>query len=160
MSEILTAISASFDALSSPVWKDIVNSLVTAFGVLSFLYGLYERRQKRTLRDLIRANNWFMYQRINNANGHVQLALKTYKSSHATNADPEVIECIARADAFSQEIFKEIVRQIQVFEPTFTKHDLECWRRDGKLTDEKVALFQQFIVSESSFVDRWLKRQQ
>lgn len=130
--------------------NDLMNWLGTIVGIVGFFYALYESRQKRTLRDLIRANNWFMYQRINNATGSVQVSLQKYKNAHAHCIDSDVLEWLSKSDAFSQEVFKEIIRQIQVFEPTFTERDLDRWKNDGKLTEEKVQLFRQFVVTNGS----------
>jgi hypothetical protein len=75
-----------------------------------------------------------MYQRMNNASRSVQLTMEKYKQAHAQSIDVGVLEWLSKSVAFTQEVFKEIIRQIQVFEPSFTEEDLDCWKNQGKLT--------------------------
>lgn len=114
--------------------NDILTWLGTSVGIIGVLYAFYESRQKRRLQDLIRANNWYMYQRMNNASRSVQLTMEKYKQAHAQSIDVGVLEWLSKSVAFTQEVFKEIIRQIQVFEPSFTEEDLDCWKNQGKLT--------------------------
>lgn len=125
---------------------DIVSILGTLVGVVGLALALFENKKKKNLEEYVRANNWFNYQRANNANGTVQLALRLYKEKHSEKIDVDVLEQLSRSDAFGQEVFKEIIRQIHMFEPSFTKKDFERWKQEGKLTDEKLSLFLQFAT--------------
>jgi hypothetical protein len=54
------------------------------------------------------------------------------------------------ADAHGQELLKEAIRQIQISEPTFSANDFDRWEREGKISNEKVALFKRFAVDSDS----------
>ncbi|KZN59892.1 hypothetical protein N473_02950 [Pseudoalteromonas luteoviolacea CPMOR-1] len=87
---------------------DIISFIGTFVGLLGFGFALWQHHQVKKLSEHIRANNWFMYQRINNANVTIQLALELYKKKQ--DLDNDVLEQLARADACGQEVFKEIIK--------------------------------------------------
>ena len=81
---------------------DIATYLGTAIGIIGLVIAFWQHRQRKQLEHVIRANNWFNYARSNNATGNIQLALTLYKENHTDNLSPEVIEQLAKADAFGQ----------------------------------------------------------
>ena len=113
-------------------------------GIIGLIYAIYENRERKKLNEFIRSNNWFNYQRVNNSTGTTQLSLRLYREKHKAQIEPDVLQELAKADAFGQEVLKEIIRQIYLSEPSFAAKDFERWKKEGKLTEEKVALFKQF----------------
>ena len=122
---------------------DFATYLGTFFGLIGLVIAFWQSRQMANLEKVHRANSWFNYQRANNSNGTLQLALNLYKEKHASNLDPEVIEALARSDAFGQEVYKESIRQIHFSEPTFTKGDIETWMSEGKISEKSLPVFLQ-----------------
>ncbi|WP_394227129.1 BAR domain-containing protein [Pseudoalteromonas spongiae] len=124
-----------------------MENFVTYAGIVIGLIGLgvgyWQNRQKAQFEKIVRANSWFNYQRANNANGTVQLALSKYKEKHAENISSDVIEEMARADAFGQEVFKESIRQIHFSEASFKKEDIDLWESEGKISQGAKPLFLQ-----------------
>ena len=112
-----------------------------AFGIVGLLVGYWQNRQKVQFQKIIRANNWFNFQRSNNSSGSLQIAIGIYKEKHQANLDPDVIEQLAKSDAFAQEVYKESIRQIHFSEPSFTKHDIEAWEADGKISERDKKFF-------------------
>ncbi|MFT6389444.1 MAG: putative transcriptional regulator [Cellvibrionaceae bacterium] len=99
-------------------------------GLLGLVVGFWQNRQKVQFQKIIKANNWFNFQRTNNASGILQQAIKVYKEKHSANIDMDVIDLLSRADAFEQEVYKESIRQIHFSEPDFTQKDIEKWESD------------------------------
>ncbi|MGY5749463.1 hypothetical protein ACXHQO_23785 [Vibrio antiquarius] len=126
---------------------DIISILGTVVGCIGLMVAFWQYRKTKSLEDNIRAHNWFMYQRVNNTNGTTQIALDLYKKKHQSGIDIEVLEQLARADSCGQELFKEIIKQIHMHEPSFTQADFERWKREGKLSDSKFNLFLQFSTN-------------
>lgn len=122
---------------------DFATYLGTVIGIIGLAIAFWQHRQRKQLEHVIRANNWFNYARSNNATGNTQLALTLYKEKHTDNLSPEVIEQLAKADAFGQEVYKESVRQLHFSEPSFTKKDIERWKNEGKINDKSAPLFLQ-----------------
>jgi hypothetical protein len=58
-------------------WLGVAGLII---GVLSFVYALWEKRSRARLEDYVRAQNWSLYGKASNANGHTQTALTKYKS--------------------------------------------------------------------------------
>jgi hypothetical protein len=124
-------------------WQLVGSSVASA---LSLAFAAYKYLQQKRMIDFSRQHNWFMFQRTLNTNGHVQLALKQYKELASDATNTQVIETLAKADAFGQELVKEIIRQIQMTEPSFKTENISQWQSEGKLTLEKAVLFKQFMV--------------
>jgi len=119
-------------------WLGIAGLLI---GLVGIAYAVYENRSKKRLSDYIRAQNWHIYAKANNASGSVQLALAKYKSITQHNIDPEALEWLSKADAFSQDVFKDVVRQIQVSEPTFDAQTIQRWVDEGRIAKKHLPLF-------------------
>jgi len=125
---------------------DLATYIGILIGIVGIVVAIWKNRQKTQLEQVIRSNNWFSYQRSNNATGNIQLAIKLYKDKHIENINAEVLEQLAKADAFGQEVFKESVRQIHFSEPSFTKSDFERWKAEGKITEKAEGLFLQLTT--------------
>jgi hypothetical protein len=115
-------------------------------GAVSFVFALLTELRRRRLSDVIRSNNWFLYQKADNSVGHAQHALVIYKQVHKENIDPGVVEILSKGDAFGQDVLKDTIRLIQMHEPSFSKGDFDRWNKEGKLAPDKVALFSKFAV--------------
>ncbi|MCX7096661.1 MAG: hypothetical protein NTV43_02015 [Methylococcales bacterium] len=129
--------------------NDILTWAGVLVGIIGLAYAVYEGYQRKKLGTHIRAHNWLIYQRINNATGYAQRALAEYKRviPQNTNTNTDLLELMIRSDESNQEVLREIIRQIQEFEPSFSETDFEHWMKEGKLTEDKVKLFRQFSVS-------------
>ena len=125
-------------------WLGVAGLLI---GVLSFGYALWEKRSRARLEDYIRAQNWSLYGKASNANGHTQLALTKYKSLGKEALDPEVLEFLSRADAFGQDVFKDVIRQIQFSEPVFDEVTVARWVREGRVVETHAPLFRQLTAA-------------
>lgn len=128
--------------------SELLSCISVAIGIIGVVYAIYENRKLVKLNKLTRVSNWFNYQKVNNSVGGVQFALKLYKDKHKDHIDPDVLQELAKADAFGQEVHKEMIRQIYLSEPSFTSKDFERWKKEGKLSEEKVALFKMFAIDE------------
>ena len=119
--------------------------LGTLFGLIGLIIAFWQSRQKAQLEKILKANNWYNVQRTNNSTGTIQKAFEIYKEKHAEALDPVVIEVLAQADAFSQEVWKESIRQIHFSETSFTKSDVEMWLKEGKINENAKSLFLQLV---------------
>jgi hypothetical protein len=84
-----------------------------------------------------------LFGKASNANGHVQLALTKYKSLEKDTLNSAVLEFLSKADAFGQDVFKDVVRQIHYSEPVFDDNTVNRWIREGRITEKHAALFRQ-----------------
>jgi hypothetical protein len=127
----------------------VISILGTLASVAGFVFALWEHKKKKNLEEYIRINSWFLYERANNSNGNLQLAIRLYKEMYSQDMDVGVIEQFARADAHGQELFKEAIRQIHMSEPSFSNKDFERWVREGKLGETKKQLFLKYSTDAS-----------
>ncbi len=130
--------------------EDLWTYVGVIFGGVGLVIGYWQNRQKVQFQTIIRANNWFNFQRANNSNGSLQIAIDAYKSKHKDSLDPEVIELLAKADAFGQEVYKESIRQIHFSEPSFSKSDINTWESDGKISEKDKRFFSWLTESKGS----------
>lgn len=117
-------------------------------GLIGLVVGYWQNRQKASFERLVRANNWFNLQQASNSNGTLQLALNLYKQKHSDDLSTEVLEQLSRADAFGQSVTKESVRQIHLFEPSFTKDDISAWETEGKISEALKKVFLQLAEKD------------
>ncbi|WP_462151420.1 hypothetical protein [Pseudoalteromonas xiamenensis] len=117
-------------------------------GLIGLVVGAWQNRQRVSFEQLVRANNWFNLQQASNSNGTLQLALDLYKQKHSNELSTEVLEQLSRADAFGQCVTKESVRQIYLFEPSFTKDDISAWEAEGKISEALKKVFLQLAEKE------------
>jgi len=116
-------------------------------GLLGLAFAIYQGTERRKLQSFVRSQNWHLYSKSNNANGCLQRAIDLYKASHNQSSSPDVIEMLSRADAFGQDVFKDIVRQIQLAEKEFNNGAIDKWVADGKVSEDHAkALFKPIVV--------------
>lgn len=125
--------------------EDLGTYIGIVIGLIGLGIGYWQNRQKANFEKLVRANNWFNLQQASNSNGTLQLAIEYYKKSHADQFSLEVIEQLSKADAFGQSVTKESVRQIHLFEPSFTKADIDAWEAEGKISTALKKVFLQLV---------------
>ena len=104
-------------------------------GLAGLGFALHQGSEKRKLERYLRSQNWHLYSKANNSNGSLQRAIDLYKARHSGHLAPEVIEWLSKSDAFSQDVFKDIVRQIQLAEPAFNEERIEFWVKSGKVSE-------------------------
>lgn len=125
-------------------WMEIIGFIV---GVLGLVYAFYQGTERRKLQGFVRSQNWHLYSKANNANGALQRAINIYKDVHKQEVSPAVIEMLAKADAWGQDVFKDIVRQIQLSEKEFSTQSIQKWVEDGKVSEDHAkALFKPIVV--------------
>lgn len=125
-----------------------ITSLIV--GIVGVGYAVYANRTKKKLSDYIRAQNWHLYSKANNASGHVQLALNKYKEISTDCMNYEVLESLSKADAFSQEVFKDVIRQIQVSEPVFNSRTINRWIVEGRVKAQHKPAFEMLAPANQS----------
>ena len=127
--------------------NDALNIISFIVGLLGFGYAIYQGTEKRRLERFIRSQNWHLYSKANNSNGALQLAISLYKAAHKPNLSPDVMEMLSKADAFGQDVFKDIVRQIQLAEKNFDAKTIDGWVTEGKVSEEHAkAIFKTIVV--------------
>ena len=125
---------------------DIGNILGLLLGVVSLAYAIYQGTERKKLEKFSRSQAWYIYAKANNSNGIVQHAFGRYKADHSTDLNPELVELLAKADAFGQDLFKECIRQIQITEPQFDGASIEKWISEGKVDADFKPLFRQLAI--------------
>jgi hypothetical protein len=121
-------------------WTGIIGVVLA---IASLAYARLENRSRARLSDYIRAQNWSLYAKASNANGHTQTALAKLKSLGAPNINLDVLEYLSKADAFGQDLFKDVVRQIKFSEPQFDDQTVSRWLHEGRISASHVLLFRQ-----------------
>lgn len=123
----------------------IVGTIVT---VVSFGFALWEYRSRKRLEDFVRAQNWAMFSKASNANGHTQTALIKYKALGAEKINHEVLELLSKADAFGQDVFKDVVRQIRFSEAVFDHDTIDRWETEGRIDKKYGLLFRELAPAD------------
>lgn len=131
-------------------FSDILGVIGVVFAVIGLVYAVYQTREKKKLEDYVRLQAWYIYSKANNVTGIAQASLRLYKQAHAQSLNSDVLEIMAKTDAFGQDLFKETIRQIQMAEPDFTSTKIDVWVSDGKLDKDHVPLFKILCVSNST----------
>jgi hypothetical protein len=125
----------------------IINIISICLGIFGIIIAIKQNNDKKKLEKMIRSNNWFNYERANVGNGILQNAIKLYKSIYKNNMNIDLLELLVQSDILSQETYMSVIRNIQLFERSFDEHDIERWKKEGKISDIKADLFKKFIVS-------------
>ena len=129
-------------------FSDILGVIGVLLGIAGLAYAVYQTNEKRKLQEFVRSQSWYVFSKANNVTGIAQAALRTYKQSHSQNQNIEILELLAKTDAFGQDLFRETIRQIQLNEPLFTRTQIVKWVADGKLDKDHAPLFEQLCISE------------
>ena len=130
--------------------SDTLGIIGIVLAVISLVYAIYQSREKKKLEEYVRSQSWYIYSKANNVTGIAQASLAAYKQAHAQNLNTQVLELMAKTDAFGQDMFRETIRQIQLAEPDFTHNQIGVWVSDGKLDSDHAALFKALCVSSSA----------
>lgn len=128
-------------------WTGVTGVLI---GLISFVYAVWERRVRARLEHFVRAQNWSLFEKASNANGHIQFALSKYKSQDKNILDPEVLEYLCKADAFGQDVFKDTIRQIQFSESDFDEKAVRRWIKEGRVAEKYEPLFMKLTPANKS----------
>ena len=129
-------------------FSDILGIIGVLLGIAGLAYAVYQTNEKRKLQEFVRSQSWYVFSKANNVTGIAQAALRTYKQSLSQNQNIEILELLAKTDAFGQDLFRETIRQIQLNEPLFTRTQIVKWVADGKLDKDHAPLFEQLCISE------------
>ena len=129
-------------------FSDILGIIGVLLGIAGLAYAVYQTNEKRKLQEFVRSQSWYVFSKANNVTGIAQAALRTYKQSLSQNQNIEILELLAKTDAFGQDLFRETIRQIQLNEPLFTRTQIAKWVADGKLDKDHAPLFEQLCISE------------
>jgi len=119
-------------------------------GFVGVGYAVYENKAKKKLSDYIRAQNWHLYSKANHATGSVQFAFNKYKEISPDCMNLEVIEWLSKADAFGQDVLKDVIRQIQTSEPVFNSKAIKRWVAEGRVKTEHAPLFEMLTPANQS----------
>ncbi|BAV65099.1 hypothetical protein [Sphingobium cloacae] len=115
-------------------------------GVVGLLYAFYQGSEKKKLEGFVKSQNWHLYSKTNNANGQLQLAVKLYRERYKDKLDPDVLANLEKSDAWCQDVFKEVIRQIQLSEKAFDSTLIDHWISTGKINEHHAnALFRNLI---------------
>ena len=131
-------------------FSDTLGVIGIVLAVISLVYAVYQTREKKKLEEYVRSQAWYIYSKANNVTGIAQAGLGAYKQAHAQSLNTQVLELMAKTDAFGQDLFKETIRQIQLAEPDFTHNQIDVWVSDGKLDKDHAALFKALCVSSAA----------
>ena len=131
-------------------FSDILGIIGIVLAMISLVYAVYQTRERKKLEEYVRSQAWYIYSKANNVTGIAQAGLGTYKQAHAQNLNTQVLELMAKTDAFGQDLFRETIRQIQLAEPDFTHNQIDIWVSDGKLDKDHAALFKALCVSNNA----------
>lgn len=131
-------------------FSDILGIIGILLGVAGLVYAFYQTRERQKLEEFVRSQGWYVYSKANNVTGIAQASLRAYKQAHAQSLNNEVIELMAKTDAFGQDLFRETIRQIQLSEPVFTKAQVAIWVAEGKLDKDHAPLFEQLCLSSGA----------
>lgn len=139
-------------------FSDILGIIGVLLGIAALAYAVFQTYERRKLQEFVRSQSWYVFSKANNVTGIAQAALRTYKQAHAQTQNVELIELLAKTDAFGQDLFRETIRQIQLSEPLFTRTTVASWVAEGKIDKEHAALFEQLCVSSEQTPNQALAR--
>jgi hypothetical protein len=128
--------------------SDYLGILGIIIGAAGLLYAKYQGAERRKLQEYVRSQNWHLYSKANNSNGSTQRALTKYKEKTADRVDIEVLEWLAKADAFGQDVFKDVIRQIQIAEPRFDQETIRRWVSEGRIAETHAAFFRNLAPTD------------
>jgi hypothetical protein len=138
-------------------FSDFLGVLGVVLGIVSLVYAYYQNKEREKLEEFVRTQSWYVYSKANNMSGITQAALRAYKAAHTQSKNDEVIELLAKADAFGQDLFRETIRQIQLSEPVYSKINIDSWITDGKIEKNHAVLFEGLCVTPIRDPRSWWK---
>ncbi len=119
----------------------ILTIIGAAVGIAGLVFAWRQSTERRKFEKYVRSQNWHLYAKANNATGATQRSLALYKQSAGGSPNADVIEWLSKADAFGQDVFKDVIRQIQVSEPVFNASSISRWVDEDRINEQHAALF-------------------
>ena len=130
---------------------DILSIISVILGIAGLAYAFYQSNERKKLVEYNRSEAWFLYEKANNMTGISQAAFNLYKSHHSDNLNIEVVELMAKLNAFGLELFRESVRLIQLSEEKFDYKTIEEWQKNGKISgDDHKSIFIPLVFESSA----------
>ncbi|PKM92956.1 MAG: hypothetical protein CVU80_00690 [Elusimicrobia bacterium HGW-Elusimicrobia-4] len=106
---------------------EIVGTVITT---LSFIYAIYENRQRAKLTNYNREQAWEIYrQSLRAVTACQQIDVNKIN-------DKEIIKYIIEGEANTQELAINAIRMIKRFEKQFDTEVIEKWFKEGKIQNE------------------------
>jgi hypothetical protein len=128
--------------------SDFLNIAGFLVGVIGLGIALYQGFERKRLQGFVRAEAWTMYEKANNLTGIVQAATSSYRASHASNVNAEVLSLMSKSEAFGMELLRESARQIHFSEPRFDSVALEYWVSIGRIDKDHLIIFRTYAVED------------
>ena len=110
--------------------------------IISICIAIYQYKDKKKYEDMVKINNWIIFQRINNLGGVVQ---KLFNESIETNIDKSLYEKIVRSDALAAELYKEAIRLVMISENKVTEKEIEKWEKEGRIAEGYSKIFKGYL---------------
>ncbi|HDY87699.1 MAG TPA: hypothetical protein ENH82_06210, partial [bacterium] len=112
----------------------VISILIT---IASLIFGIYQFKERRKLKENIRAQASHLYDNATGAHGLTILAFSEYKKAHSKNIKLKIIEFLSKADTLGRDVLIETIRQIHNLEP-FSKQTIQQWVNEGRIIDQHV----------------------
>jgi CHASE1-domain containing sensor protein len=138
-------------------WLALAGLLFTLAG---FGFALLQRRERKKLEQLAKAHAWMLMDRAGNLLGHIQIAMSNYRDTYADRLDADLVEFLAKSEAYSKELALEAVRQIQIAEGKLTRKTVDRWHREGRIPESYKYLFNLLCFDEGGSADIAEERKQ
>lgn len=126
--------------------KWILENLDTLIGwlisIISTGFGIYQYNKNIKYEEIIKINNWIIYQRISNLGGVIQ---KSLDNSNDSFINKDLYESIVRSDALAAELHKEAIRLIIFSENDVTEQDISKWVKEGRINKGYSDLFKSYL---------------
>jgi hypothetical protein len=71
-----------------------------------------------------------------------------HTKAYTDNLDMTVVESLSRADAFGQDVLRDIIRQIQISEPNFSRETIQPWFSEGRIEASLLPQFNNLTISD------------
>ena len=124
----------------------ILKNLDTLIGwiisIISTGFGVYQYRKNIKYEEIVKTNNWIIYQRISNLGGVIQKSLVNSKDS---DINKDLYESIVRSDTLAAELHKEAIRLITLSENDLTEQDISKWVKEGRINEGYSNLFKTYL---------------
>jgi hypothetical protein len=133
---------------------DITGIIGGGIGIIGLVYAFYRGRQYRKLRNFNRTQAWFIYSKARNIAALIQNTATRYRIQHMRGIDTVILEFLSKGEAYSQELIKETIRQIQLAEPLFDQSAFQRWISAGKIDEMDKALFVQMAIIDADSKER------
>ncbi len=118
---------------------------VIAISCLAF--ALFQSSQKRKQDAFLRSKAWYLYLKASTTHIQYQKAFDLYRRRNAAQLDPEILENMARADAFGSDLIGETIHLIQLSETRFDFNAVKQWSEEGKLPSSHKRMFETLALN-------------